>query len=131
MARTDPRPTYGAKRRVRDDGYVDLFVPSHPLARTDGYVFEHRKVAYDAGLLTDLALHVHHIDGDKKNNNVSNLEVLDISEHAHRHLESGVITNQYGSYNVGTGIARRNTEIRKRLGQRYCEVWRRNYEATY
>jgi hypothetical protein len=38
MARTDPRPHYGSKRRESVTGYIDIFDPKHPLARADGYV---------------------------------------------------------------------------------------------
>ncbi len=54
MARTDPRPNYGLGRRVREDGYADIWAPTHPLARRDGYIAEHRMVAYDVGLQQDL-----------------------------------------------------------------------------
>lgn len=43
---TDPGPrTY--KRTMRPDGYVVVRTPGHPLARADGALSEHRRVAYD------------------------------------------------------------------------------------
>lgn len=90
MSRTDPRPNYGTYRRVRRDGYVDLWDPTHPLARSDGYVFEHRKVTHDAGHLVNADDHVHHINGDKQDNRLANLEVIDASSHqTHRHAGDG------------------------------------------
>ena len=85
MARTDPRPNYGSYRRVRGDGYVDLWRPDHPIATGIGYVAEHRMVAWDAGLLTDPNLQVHHKNHDKTDNRIENLEVLDVAEHARLH----------------------------------------------
>lgn len=79
MARTDPRPNYGAKRRVRWDGYIAIWSPDHPLAQSDGYVSEHRKVAWDNGLLTDPKKQVHHINGDRSDNRIENLEVVSAS----------------------------------------------------
>lgn len=88
MARTDPRPHYGTKRRLRADGYIDIWVPGHPLARSDGYVFEHRVVAWEAGLLTDPSLQIHHVNGDKTDNRIENLEVLTVAEHTRRHWDA-------------------------------------------
>ncbi len=90
------RPT-----RPRPDGYIDVRKPSHPLARKDGYLFQHRYVAWEAGLLTDPTLQVHHIDGDKTNNDLSNLEVKSCAQHTLEHQESlKAVTNQYGTFPV-------------------------------
>jgi hypothetical protein len=86
MARTDACPTYRSKRRVRLDGYIDIYAPRHPLARRDGYVFEHRKVAWEAGLLVDPTLHIHHLNGDKVDNRIENLAVVDVAEHSRVHI---------------------------------------------
>lgn len=101
MARTDPRPNYGQKRRVRKDGYIDLYIPDHPLARKDGYVGEHRKIMWDAGLLTDPELEVHHKNEIKTDNYISNLEVKTGAQHALDHAEErGKVTNQFGIWAV-------------------------------
>lgn len=92
MARTDPRPHYGTGRRIRHDGYVDLWDPGHPIARRDGYVSEHRRVAFDAGLLTNDSDHVHHLNGNKTDNRIENLEVIDAATHQrerHTHEAKG------------------------------------------
>lgn len=78
------RPTYGTGRRIKE-GYVDIWEPNHPLAREDGYVFEHRKVAWDAGILTDPTMQVHHIDHDRQNNELSNLQVVTVDGHIRDH----------------------------------------------
>lgn len=101
MARTDPRPNYGSKRRLRTDGYIDIYEPKHPIARSDGYVLEHRKIAWDAGLLTDPTLQVHHKDEVKTNNCLENFEVKTGAQHALDHAEErGFVTNQYGTFAV-------------------------------
>lgn len=74
-------------QRIMPSGYAHLYEPEHPAASANGYVAVHRKVAYDAGLLVDPSNHVHHRDGDKLNNELSNLEVLTASEHRRRHAE--------------------------------------------
>ncbi len=73
--------------RHRDHyGYVLVFVgKDHPLAYKNGYAREHRLVAYDAGLLTDLGCDVHHRNGIKDDNRIENLEVLSPHDHQLRH----------------------------------------------
>jgi len=118
------RPGYGSKRRVRSDGYVDLYLPDHPLARKDGYVFEHRVIAWEAGLLTDPSKHVHHqVDGDKTQNNADNLEALSARDHQLRHAVPGAtIRNQHGEWVIGTGYHKECADRRAALGKRGCEV---------
>jgi hypothetical protein len=78
-------PNWGLRRTVTPKGYVILTRPGHPLANAYGRVSEHRFVAWEAGLLTDPSLHVHHKDENKSNNAIENLEVLTDSEHKSLH----------------------------------------------
>lgn len=112
MSRTDPRPHYGEHRpRLLRNGYVAVYSPRHPLAMRDGYVLEHRMVAWDAGLLTDRSQQVHHINGDRTDNRLKNLEVTTNGEHQRRHLvERGTVTNQFGTWTVGRSTRERNRE---------------------
>lgn len=94
MTNTDPRPHYGRKRIVDDQGYVQIWEPDHPVARKDGYVMEHRKVMFDSGVFLTPDLHVHHINGDKQDNRLANLEVL--SNSAHGAIPKKSYRNQHG-----------------------------------
>lgn len=101
MARTDPRPNYGLGRRVRVDGYIDLWRPGHPLSRSDGYVFEHRLMAWEAGLLVCLTDEVHHVNEIKTDNRLENFEIKSPADHARDHAEQrGTATNQFGTFAV-------------------------------
>jgi hypothetical protein len=78
------------------NGYVEVWVdeasPFFPMAGKDGYVYEHRLVvAQSLGRCLERREEVHHLDGDKGNNDISNLEMLSKAEHAARHL-SDVMT---------------------------------------
>jgi hypothetical protein len=69
-------------RLIGDNGYVLLYMPEHHLSDKNGYVLEHRYVAeenMDRQLLPKEV--VHHRDGNKQNNSIENLEVMDNLEH--------------------------------------------------
>lgn len=64
----------------RPDGYFELYLPD----RTR--VYEHRYLVEQLlGRKLESHEHVHHKDGDRGNNSLSNLEVLTASEHAKHH----------------------------------------------
>lgn len=100
------RPTYGSKRREKHKGYIDIWAPTHPLARSDGYVYEHRMVAWDAGILTNPELTVHHINHVTSDNRPENLMAVSRSEHMSRFHIGETVKNQYGDWPVLHGEAR-------------------------
>lgn len=81
-------PTVRSMRKSNAAGYQLLFEPSHPLAMSDGYVYEHRKVVYAihgdslpnceiCGKDTNWATcHIDHKDKDVANNEYQNLRPL-------------------------------------------------------
>ncbi len=76
------------ERVIAPHGYVKVYVGSHLLGVNNGYIYEHRKVAFDKYGQTlppcelcgkDLnwkTAHIDHKDNDKKNNNSENLRPL-------------------------------------------------------
>lgn len=75
-------------RSVASNGYVLIRVGTeHHLADVRGYAYEHRLVAEDKiGRRLLPSEQVHHIDGDKQNNDPANLEVVEsIAVHRVRH----------------------------------------------
>ena len=69
-------------------GYLYELCPAHPFANRWGFVRQHRLVLErHLGYYLDKDLVVHHIDGDKLNNNLSNLVALTKSEHMKQHRE--------------------------------------------
>jgi hypothetical protein len=85
-------------------GYVRIFEPDHPLAKRDGYVLEHRKVVYDAGITIPAGAHVHHLNGDKADNRLENLEVKLPREHVVDHIRErgGTVKNHAGVFPLRT-----------------------------
>lgn len=77
----------GPGRSITKDGYVRVRRPGHPLAVHKPWVYEHRAVAFDAGMLDgpDDHRHVHHKNHDKTDNRLENLEVLTASAHGAEH----------------------------------------------
>jgi hypothetical protein len=82
-------PKRETKLAITKQGYVDMYAPGHPLARKNNRVLLHRKVAWDAGLLTDPEMVVHHINGDRSDNRLENLEVLPKDIHDDIHNSEG------------------------------------------
>ena len=65
-----------------DHGYDCIFKPDHPFAPKNGYVRKHRLIMEEyLGRYLLSTEHIHHRDGNKKNNEISNLQIVSNSEH--------------------------------------------------
>lgn len=75
-------------------------MPSHPYARSNGTVLEHRLVAeYKLGRYLKPEECVHHLDGNKRNNHEDNLIVFrSISDHARFHKTNIMIQMEDNTY---------------------------------
>lgn len=78
-------PEAGARGDGTGSRYVFVYAPDHPLTTKSGWMLEHRRVAWDTGILTDPAQHVHHKNGDRRDNRPENLEAVEGREHGRRH----------------------------------------------
>ena len=77
------------------NGYVYEYAPEHPMAcKRKGYVQQHRLVM-EKHLGRYLESHemVHHINGDKTDNGIKNLEVLSRSKHISKHKKNAMRDN--------------------------------------
>lgn len=81
------------EKLVSKGDYTYAVVPSHPKATTLGYVFEHRIVVENhIGRLLNSTEIVHHKNGNKKDNRIENLEVMNHINHSKMHaLERGFL----------------------------------------
>jgi hypothetical protein len=71
-------PNWNGGKHLDDDGYVLVYLPTHPYARSPRrkYVLEHRLVMEKhLGRYLAPCEVVHHKDGDKQNNSLDNLEL--------------------------------------------------------
>lgn len=78
---------YQPKGKAISNGYHVLFMPDHPSAFGRGYVYEHRYLMEQKlGRMLNKKEIVHHIDGNRMNNDISNLELCkSIAEHKYQH----------------------------------------------
>ena len=78
-------------KKVSKGDYDYAIVPDHPNATQYNYVLYHRVVMENhlGRLLTKNEI-VHHINHDKKDNRIENLEVMDKGQHVRLHNSTGV-----------------------------------------
>lgn len=89
------KPTIGYK--LRADGYVSIYKPSHPFATNYGYVLEHRLVMeHHLGRYLTADEVVHHMNHKKTDNRISNLELTDHVKHGKEHYAERIIDPRNG-----------------------------------
>lgn len=72
----------GCKGTYKQNGYILAKAPYHPSANKRGYVYLHRLIMENyLGRYLESNELVHHIDGNRENNNVLNLKLTTPSEH--------------------------------------------------
>ena len=73
-------------KKITRKGYVLILKPDHPRADPCGYVMEHIYVFEQAtGIRVPKNCVIHHLDGNKKNNDISNLCMMTFGGHSTFH----------------------------------------------
>lgn len=80
---------YGGHIKKHCRGYIRVYVPNHPYATKDGYVFEHILVYERANnCYVDRNKYVvHHINGIKTDNRIENLQLMTKHDHMSYHAK--------------------------------------------
>lgn len=77
--------------RIVHKGYVDVYVPSHPMATKSGIVKEHRLVMEEMiGRYLERHENVHHKNGDRSDNRPENLELWSVKQPKGQRIEDKV-----------------------------------------
>lgn len=79
---------YGGHTKKRGDGYISVYKPDHPYASKDGYVMEHILVMENhIGRYLAKDEVVHHINKNRSDNRLENLQLMTFKEHAGLHMK--------------------------------------------
>ena len=79
-------PNWNGGKKTTSGGYVVVFKPEHPRADKNGYVMEHILVFEKAtGLCVPRNCAIHHLNGNKNDNRIENLCLMEFGAHTAFH----------------------------------------------
>lgn len=107
--------------KCNNNGYVMILIPAHPFCDRHGYVREHRLVM-EKKICRFLQPkeQVHHINGVKDDNRISNLILTNIHEHTKLFHPDVLKKNQY---KLGYKAPPRSAEYRKKISDHKKLYW--------
>lgn len=77
MPKGEKHPMWKGGRLIHSNGYVLIYNPTHPHAKSGTYVYEHRLIMEnEIGRYLLPSERVHHINHDKQDNRIENLQLF-------------------------------------------------------
>lgn len=74
------------KKRIASNGYIMIYVPNHPNSGINGFIAEHRLIMERyLGRYLESNEYVHHINGNRQDNSIENLQVMSNINHGEIH----------------------------------------------
>lgn len=120
LRKPEDHPNWKGGRRLNHDGYVEVLMPEHHRSRGNGYVFEHIVVIENKlGRKLRKNEQVHHIDGDKTNNDPRNLMALKAGQHSSVTGDERRAANVIPCNHCGRPVYKKPFEQRKNKNS-YC-----------
>lgn len=106
---------------VKKGDYLYAKVPDHPNRTKNNYVLLHRVIMENHinRLLLPTEI-VHHIDGNKFNNDISNLRLMDSKEHNRMHSSTGRTIIYLICDNCGKKFVRELRQTKKGYKHNFC-----------
>lgn len=101
-------------RHVSKSGYINIYNPTHPNTTAKGYIQEHRLVVSEH-LKRPLKKNenVHHINGDRADNRIENLELWTTSQPSGQRVEDKISWAIEFLKEYGYSIIHENSELIK------------------
>jgi len=113
-------------RHIDEQGYVVVWKPGHPNANRKGYVLEHRLIMSEhLGRPLERGENVHHINGNKQDNRLENLEVMRTGEHTRLHHTGRSKKNRKTSVCCYPGCGKPATPLYHLCKKHYQKQWER------
>lgn len=122
-------------------GYVYERMPDHPIATKNGTVLQHRRVWFDANGAIPNGFVIHHINGDKTDNRLENLELCDRSSHMKEHYPNGFCSEPWNKgktvyeertcANCGTVYMKSQKEIKQSARKGHRDICSLNCLAAF
>ena len=135
----EKHPLWKGGKSNHSEGYIEILDRSHPFCNNKGYVLEHRLVMEKhLGRLLRRDELIHHINGNKRDNRLENLQLMTRAEHQKHHQlidMTGRYCSKCGSFKTKPNAQGRPNWLHDLSGNMICnkcymKEWHRQREEA-
>lgn len=113
---------------INEQGYKILFIPEYPNTDKQGRIREHRYVMEKyLGRYLTADEHIHHINRDKLDNRIENLQIISNSQHISNHMKG----NQYGKKDMSGRVCSLCNSDKTRINKNGTPEWRLDEDGNW